>query len=174
MLPIKNPKRLSKNILSIFEKNPTNDIKKKINYVVDNTKITKRIEDAQKNQEQNNLIRRNTVASFNRPIMSNNVRRMSEKIVNIEKAEKERQEQLLKDIHQKKEVDNSTILERAKRMNEKKQKEKSDKIKYENEYEDNINGINYDINSEYQMLIANLPILYQNLIMILKRLLKIL
>ena len=148
MLPIKNPKRLSKNILSIFEKNPTNDIKKKINYVVDNTKITKRIEDAQKNQEQNNLIRRNTVASFNRPIMSNNVRRMSEQIVNIEKAEKERQEQLLKDIHQKKEVDNSTILERAKRMNEKKQKEKSDKIKYENEYEDNINGINYDINSE--------------------------
>ena len=125
---------------------------KKINYVVDKTNVNEKLAKAIADREQQTLKRRNTVAFLPAQIQSNNVERMHNNIADIKKAKKDRDEQIKKEIQEKKVVDNSAILKRTEQIKEERKKEEEDKVnKVKKNYEDNYNNINYNNNIQSKL-----------------------
>ena len=150
-----NPSFLQR--LSMFQQKATtgNEIPKfeKKKYVIDKTKMNKRIENAQKDLEQQTLKRRNTVSILPEKYNTNNLERMSLKIADIQKAKKKKQEDIMKEIHQKKIVDNSGIKKRTEQMKEDHKNDEMNKInKVKKIYQDNIDSVNYDIQSKVESI----------------------
>ena len=150
-----NPSFLQK--LSMFQQKATtgNEIPKleKKKYVIDKTKMNQRIENAQKDLEQQTLKRRNTVSILPEKYNTNNLERMSLKIADIQKAKKKKQEDIMKEIHQKKIVDNSGIKKRTEQLKEDRKNDEMNKInKVKKIYQDNIDSVNYDIQSKVESI----------------------
>ena len=74
---------------------------KKINYTANKTNMTEKFEKAVADRKQKTLERRNTIAFLPGQIKSNNVQRMHNKIADIKKAKKEKEEQKNKKIRAK-------------------------------------------------------------------------
>ena len=121
----------------------------KINYVVNKTNMNERISkfNAEPKPKPATLKRENTCSFVPSQIKSNNVKRMLNHIEDIKKAKKEKDEQIKKEIHEKKVVDNSKILKRTEQIEEDIKKEEEEKVnKVKKNYED-YNNINYSSNN---------------------------
>ena len=165
MLEKKSPTSNFLKNLSMFQKKATDGQKEKVekvkfdkkNYNLGKTKLNKQFEEAVKQQEQQNLQRRNTVAFLPGKYNTNNVKRMSIQIADIQKAKRENEEKILKDIHEKKVVDNLAILHRI-QITQEEQKKGEEKKKNEilKNYEQN-NSIKYDIKSKIDSICTKSP-----------------
>ena len=148
--------------LKFFENyatNRQNDNKKpeKIKYVVDISKTNKKIEEMQKQGEQQRLKRLKTVTYLPGQYNTNNVKKMTNNIINIEKQKKDNKEKLMKEIHEKKNVDNSAIKKRTEKIIEERKKENEEKInQISKKYENNIN-YNYDVKSKIEAITIKTP-----------------
>lgn len=139
MLEKKSPTSNFLQNLSMFQKKTTAKQNEKVekvkfdkkNYNLGKTKLNKQFEEAVKQQEQQNLQRRNTVAFLPGKYNTNNVKRMSIQIADIQKAKRENEEKIWKDIHEKKVVDNLAILHRIQITQEEQKKgEEKKKMKF--------------------------------------------
>jgi hypothetical protein len=125
--------------IAMFSQKPKdNPIKEKKPIKVDNSNMKKRIEDMKKNNQKAEQTKKLNsqyyeVEKFN----TNNVRRMSLKITNIDIQKKLDEERKMKEIKEKKIVDNKAIKERIQNMEEEKRKE--EKLKSERREKESLN-----------------------------------
>ena len=140
--------------IAMFSQKPKdNPIKEKKPIKVDNSNMKKRIEDMKKNNQKAEQTKKLNsqyyeVEKFN----TNNVRRMSLKITNIDIQKKLDEERKMKEIKEKKIVNNKAIKERIQNMEEEKRKEeklKSEKREKESLNVQNLSSIKERINTYY-------------------------
>ena len=140
--------------IAMFSQKPKdNPIKEKKPIKVDNSNMKKRIEDMKKNNQKAEQTKKLNsqyyeVEKFN----TNNVRRMSLKITNIDIQKKLDEERKMKEIKEKKIVNNKAIKERIQNMQEEKRKEeklKSEKREKESLNVQNLSSIKERINTYY-------------------------